>query len=107
MDSVKMTGFYKDEDCPTSCDLVAFEEGELTPAQSLAIMEHLETCEFCSAEAEFYSLYPQDETAIDSYEPASIPAPLFELAEALLKKKHSDPASLKDLLNDMGIALVY
>ena len=101
-----MTGFYKDEDCPPSCDLVAFEEGDLTPAQSQAIMEHLEACEFCAAEAEFYSMYPQDETPVEADEPMTIPAPLFELAEALLKKKHSDPASLKDLLNDMG-ALVY
>ncbi len=101
-----MTGFYKDEDCPASFDLVAFEEGELTPAQSLAIMEHLEACEFCSAEAEFYSMYPQDELPLETDQPGAIPAPLFELAEALLKKKQSDPASLKDLLTDMG-ALVY
>ncbi len=102
-----MTGFYKDEDCPASFDLVAFEEGELTPAQSRAIMEHLDACEFCSAEAEFYSMYPQDESPVDSYEPASIPAPLFELAEALLKKKASDPASLKGLLKDLDPALAH
>ncbi len=102
-----MTGFYKDEDCPTSCDLVAFEEGELDPAQSLAIMGHLEACEFCAAEADFYSMYPQDETSVETYQPASIPAPLFELAEALLKKKHSDPASLKDLLNGLDGALAH
>lgn len=102
-----MTGFYKDEHCPTSCDLVAFEEGELSPAKTLSIMDHLDACEFCAAEADFYSMYPQDEISADSYEPTSIPAPLFELAEALLKKKHSDPASLKDLLNGLDGALVH
>lgn len=102
-----MTGFYKDENCPASFDLVAFEEGELTPAQSLAIMEHLEACEFCAAEAEFYSMYPQDDTPADTGQPAAIPTPLFELAEALLKKKHADPSSLKDLLNGLDGALVH
>lgn len=91
MDSAKMTGFYKDEDCPASFDLVAFEEGELTPVQSRAIMEHLDACEFCAAEAEFYSMYPQDEMPVDVSQPAAIPAPLFELAEALLKKKAFRP----------------
>ena len=102
-----MTGFYKDEDCPASFDLVAFEEGDLTRVQSLAIMEHLDACEFCSAEAEFYSMYPQDELPFEADQPGAIPAPLFELAEALLKKKQSDPLSLKDLLNDMGGVLAH
>ncbi len=106
MESAKMTGFYKNEDCPASHDLVAFEEGDLPPGKTLRIMDHLETCEFCAAEAEFYSMYPLDD-APDAYEPMAIPAPLFELAEALLKKKHSDPTSLKSLLIDLDPAVAH
>jgi anti-sigma factor RsiW len=107
MESGKMTGFYKDENCPASDDLVAFEEGELPPAKTLRIMDHLETCEFCAAEAELYSMYPLDHAPVELPEPAAIPAPLFELAEALLKKKQSDPASLKGLLIELDPAMAH
>lgn len=54
-------------------------------------------CEFCAAEVEFYSHYPQAEGSV---EPTEIPAPLFELAEALLKNRHSDSNSLNSLLKE-------
>ena len=44
-----------------------------------------------------YSRYPQThEDAIS--EITQIPAPLFELAEALLKNRHTDSSSLESLL---------
>ena len=49
----------------------------------------------CAAEVEFYSHYPQAE---GTAEPVEIPAPLYELAEAILKKRHADSASLNALL---------
>ena len=44
-------------------------------------------CEFCAAEVEFYTNYPQAEEKV---EPTEMPQPLFELAEALLIKKKDD-----------------
>ena len=94
----KMKGFRKNEDCPPSQELLDFQNGDLEPHEMSRISIHLSGCEFCDSEVEFYSHYPQDDTA----EPADsvrIPAPLFQLAEALLKNHHSEPASLNSLLS--------
>ena len=92
-----MTGFCKNEDCPTSNELLAFQNGDLARPRSTAINAHLAACEFCSAEVEFYSHYPQAEGSV---EPSEIPAPLYELAEALLKNRQADSHSLNALLNE-------
>lgn len=93
-----MANFCKSGDCPTSAELLEFEIGELPDEVRKAVRLHLIDCEFCRAEIEFYSRYPQladEEIAVD----AAIPAPLFELAEALLKHR-SDPSSLDALLRN-------
>ncbi|MFN0139422.1 MAG: hypothetical protein ACKVQW_04960 [Pyrinomonadaceae bacterium] len=103
MFSTTTTGFRKNEDCPASQELLAYETGGLGSTRELAIAEHLALCEFCEAEVKFYSRFPQDmpnETAAF----ADIPAPLFQLAEALLKKHHTDAKSLNSLMQDKGIA---
>ena len=94
-----MISFCKNEDCPSSNELLEFQTGDLARTRGTEICHHLATCEFCDAEVEFYSNYPQgqDETRV---EPAQIPAPLFELAEALLKNRHGDPSSLNSLLKE-------
>jgi hypothetical protein len=93
-----MLKFCKNENCPTSYDLLSFQKGELPRKSSRPVSEHLETCEFCAAEVEFYSTYPQ--SADDSSMPvAEIPGPLYQLAEALLKHRHRDSSSLNSLLN--------
>ena len=94
-----MINFCKNEDCPSSNELLEFQNGDLLRARGSEIGRHLTDCEFCEAEVEFYSNYPQvqDETR---EEPAEIPAPLFELAEALLKNRHGDPSSLNALLKE-------
>lgn len=58
---------------------------------------HVAACEFCAAEVEFYSHYPQADGPV---EPSEIPAPLYELAEALLKIRQSDDQSLNSLLRE-------
>jgi len=79
-----MKRFRKTEDCPSSETLLAFQNGDCHPADGAGIPRHLFSCEFCAAEAEFYGLYPPvDEKA----RLENIPPPLFELAEALLRKK--------------------
>lgn len=92
-----MSGFCKNEDCPSSHELLEFQNGDLLRSRSGEIGKHLSSCEFCSAEVEFYSHYPQEE---GSHEMAAIPAPLLELAEALLKNRYSDASSLDSLLKE-------
>jgi hypothetical protein len=92
-----MTDFCKNEDCPASSELLDYQNGDLTRLRSNEITKHMATCEFCAAEAEFYSHYPQAEGTV---EPAEIPAPLYELAEALLKNRYSDFNFLNSLLKE-------
>lgn len=101
MFSVKSANFSKNEDCPSSEELLDFQNGALDTGRGSEIRSHLTRCEFCSAEVEFYAHYPQcreDENG-DSDEPSKIPGPLYELAEALLKHK-SDSSSLDVLLEE-------
>src|SRR5947209_19627204 len=97
-----MNAFIKREDCPSSFELVAFQKGELSRGRGLDIRRHLESCDFCDAEVEFYESYPLEEAMVET--PSVIPAPLYELAEALLKGKHGDASSLNALLKD-GLVL--
>ncbi len=97
MDKAKMTGFCKNGDCPPSNQLLAFQNGDLAQTQLSSISRHLANCEFCSAEVAFYSNYPQAEGPVETSE---IPAPLFELAEALLKNRHNGARSLNSLLTE-------
>ena len=83
----KMSTFCKNEDCPASEELLAFQVGDMPVHEGAGIRRHLAVCEFCAAEVEFYTNYPQ---ANDNVEADEIPRPLFELAEALLNKKQDD-----------------
>jgi hypothetical protein len=104
MTSRKIATFRKSEDCPTSNELLEFQSGSLG-GRGGEVNRHLASCEFCSAEVDFYSHFPQEEIKDEAIEIARIPAPLFQLAEALLKKKHSDPSSLDSLLRESGLVL--
>lgn len=84
MFTAKSVNFCKSEDCPSSQDLLDYQNGDLDRERSVDIRLHLRSCEFCTAETEFYSLYPQindDPTP----EPEAMPDSLLELAESLLK----------------------
>lgn len=105
MFSTTITGFRKNEDCPASQELLAYETGALGSVRELAIAEHLALCEFCEAEVEFYSRFPQEDMPNEAAVSADIPAPLFELAEALLKKQHTNAKSLNSLLKNNGLAI--
>lgn len=100
MFSSKMPGFCKSEECPSSHELLEFQNGDLPRTRGGEIRKHLVSCEFCSAEVEFYSHYPQEEALGESAESTEIPAPLFELAEALLKNRYADSSSLNVLLRE-------
>lgn len=89
MYSLKMITFCKNESCPSSQALLAYQQGDLPSKESKKILRHLEGCDFCEAETDFYSHFPQSEENIVA---TDIPRPLYELAEALLgnsKKKFS------------------
>jgi hypothetical protein len=91
-----MTDFRKSETCPSSERLLAFQRGELSAGLSAGISLHLGRCEFCIAEIEFYSHYPQREESVD---PEPIPAPLFDLARALLRRGRSSLAWIDSVLH--------
>jgi hypothetical protein len=93
------SGFCKNEGCPSSTELLDYQNGDLHKARAREIGGHLSSCEFCDAEVEFYSNYPQ---ATDDATPeiGEIPAPLYELAEALLRNRERDTSSLNALLKD-------
>ena len=92
-----MGSFCKTEDCPASDILVAFQCGETDIAKNVDIGRHLMECEFCAMEVEFYELYPPVEEKVTF---STIPAPLFQLAEALLHKKR-DLTPLYTLIRDL------
>lgn len=92
-----MASFYKSEDCPSSQELLDFQNGDMLLGEGKMVREHLSKCEFCAAEVEFYEHYPQTEEVV---EPADIPAPLYDLAESLLSSKRNKLTSLDSLLND-------
>ena len=82
-----MTVFRKNANCPTSEKLLAFQTGQIPPRDRDKIEVHLRFCDFCTAEIDLYSHYPQTEELVEG---AEIPAPLRELAEALLGKRRRD-----------------
>ena len=95
MFSLKMITFCKSAVCPSSQKLLTFQNGEAADKESQMIRRHLVACEFCAAEVEFYAHYPQSDEKIERTE---IPLPLYQLAEALLSKKHKD--FLDNLFNE-------
>jgi hypothetical protein len=97
MFSLKMVTFCKSAECPSSENLLAFQNGRISFAEGERIERHLSECEFCAAEIEFYTHYPQSNETVASVE---IPIPLFELAKALLSSKHEDFSALNQLLRE-------
>jgi len=96
MFSLKMVTFCKSANCPSSQQLLTFENGGgISPNERGRIETHLAACEFCASEVEFYAHYPQSEETVAKVE---IPIPLYELAEALLSNKHKDFLLLNKLL---------
>lgn len=93
----KMIEFCKSVNCPSSQALLTFQSGSLPEKSSEKIRRHTEICEFCTAEVEFYSHYPQSEEIV---KPEKMPVHLYELAEALLTNQHKDNYLLNQLLNE-------
>lgn len=92
-----MITFYKNVNCPASQDLLAFQKGETFGKESEHILCHLDLCEFCAAEVEFYAHVPQSEEPVAIVD---IPLPLFQLAEALLSNGQKKFSLLNKMLNE-------
>lgn len=95
MFSLKMVTFCKAQNCPSSQELLAYQNGKASPLEREQIKAHFAVCEFCASEVEFYAHYPPSEESVARVE---IPLPLYELAEALLGNKHKDFLALNKLL---------
>ena len=97
MSSMKKNTFNKGVNCPSSEKLLAYQNGGDSAATRDKITVHLRFCEFCAAEVEVYSRFPQ---ADEQIEKSDIPLPLYELAKALMRNDHHDDfSSLERLLN--------
>jgi hypothetical protein len=94
---LKMITFCKSLTCPSSQSLLAFQKGEVSILEKNDIQYHLDECEFCSAEVEFYEHNPQSDEVVSSSE---IPISLYQLAEALLGNSNKDFSQLNKLLNE-------
>lgn len=95
-----MLNFRKSTQCPSSQELLAYQNGELAPRDSIDVQRHIIDCEFCESEIEMYANCPQvtDEDCHTAV--GEIPHALYELAEALLEKKYTDNSLLNKLLNE-------
>ena len=99
-----MATFRKQEDCPTSQQLLAFQLGDLEPSASRPIGRHLAVCEFCTSEVAFYERYPVARETEESPAEAKMPKPLFELAEALLNRKRGQE-SMDEMMKQLDAAI--
>ena len=90
----RMGSFVKTKDCPSSERLLAFQSCDV--AGLARIERHLEVCEFCSAETDFYEKFPPVEEHVEA---GRMPEPLRQLADALLLKR-PDLSPLNKLLTD-------
>lgn len=99
-----MATFRKQEDCPTSQQLLAYQLGDLELSASRPIGRHLGVCEFCTSEVAFYERYPVARETEESPAETKMPEPLFELAEALLNRKRGQE-SMDEMLKQLDAAI--
>lgn len=95
-----MLSFHKNRDCPSSQELLAYRNGSAAKGSVRKIDEHICSCDFCGAEAEFYTHFPH--ALDDRITVTEIPDHLFELAEALLNNKDKGNKFLKKLIKEKG-----
>jgi len=83
--------FNKKVGCPSSQDLLDYDQACLASAPSLRIEAHLADCDFCNAELQLLNRYQNTQ---DEYSFAEMPSQLRRLAERLL---HGTAPSLSSL----------
>ncbi|MGE3168883.1 MAG: hypothetical protein AB7G18_06480 [Pyrinomonadaceae bacterium] len=95
-----MTTFRKQEDCPTSQELLCYQMGDMGSSESRSIGKHLLVCEFCTSEVAFYEHYPVSKENEESPSETEMPESLYELAEALLNQKRGSQ-SIAEIMKDV------
>ncbi|HEX6043739.1 MAG TPA: hypothetical protein VFZ22_04565 [Pyrinomonadaceae bacterium] len=80
--SQKQLTFRKTAACPTSTTLLDFSLEQLSPMVFTLVKQHLETCEFCSAELKLLAHHRAE--AQGPFKPPEIPTNLRILAESIL-----------------------
>jgi len=81
MDTAIASLFNKKVECPSSQDLLEYDQAFLAYAHSLHIEAHLTDCDFCNAELQLLNRYQNTQ---DEYSFAEMPSQLRGLAERLL-----------------------
>ena len=74
--------FRKTAACPTSTTLLSFRAERLSPMIGTLVRQHLESCEFCSAELPLLAHHRADRKR--TLKPPEIPINLRILAESIL-----------------------
>jgi hypothetical protein len=76
--------FIKTPACPASATLLSYRRESLSTAAALGVTEHLELCDFCSAELPLLAHY---RPAAPTLKTPEIPMNLRILAESILSHK--------------------
>jgi hypothetical protein len=79
--SVRTFPFCKTVACPTSATLLSFRSNSLAVEAVSQVRDHLELCDFCSAEL---PLLAHHQAGAGSHKPPEIPMNLRILAESIL-----------------------
>jgi hypothetical protein len=79
--ATRTSAFMKTAACPASATLLSFRSNSLSGAVAVTVREHLELCDFCSAEL---PLLAHHRPARDGHKPPEIPMNLRVLAESIL-----------------------
>jgi hypothetical protein len=79
--ATRTSSFIKTAACPASATLLSFRSNSLSAAVAVNVREHLELCDFCSAEL---PLLAHHRPARDAHKPPEIPMNLRILAESIL-----------------------
>lgn len=82
--------FCKQAACPSSAILLSFSSGETDGVESMDVISHLATCDFCCAELQLLKLYQPTEEDCRCVE---IPLHVRCLAEAILSNMEPDAES--------------
>ena len=81
--SQRQLTFRKTAACPTSTTLLSFRDEKLSPMLSTLVKQHLESCEFCSAELPLLAHHRPGRGITKTPE---IPTNLRILAESILSE---------------------
>lgn len=99
-----MATFRKQEDCPASQQLLAYQQGDIGLEDGRAIGKHLSVCEFCSSEVEFYEHYPVAKEVEESPAETKMPQPLYELAESILNRSRGKQ-SIAEMMKEIDTTI--